>query len=162
MKKRLAPIALITLIIGCQSTVWPALQNIEKIVASDLAAGKTEAQIDSDACAALGGSALTDAVCVNVVQLVENIIASAIESGDLTGPALANAKAIVASHTQPAASSAPAASPPPAPASAAPAAPPPPAPSTSAAPAASSAPAATPPPAASSAPPAAAKPPKHK
>lgn len=104
-----APLALVIALAttpACKGgSAFPVLTTIEQTVADDLAAGKTDAQIASDVCADLGGSAQTDAICANAEQLVQVTITALIDSGVLSGLALTNAKAYVVRHALPAAAS---------------------------------------------------------
>lgn len=63
---------LLFLLPGCQTiaAVYPKLDAVEAAIAKDYEAGDSDAQIASDACAALGGNATTDAICANVAQIV--------------------------------------------------------------------------------------------
>ena len=86
---------------GCQQVeaAFPALEKIEQTVAADLAAGKTDEQMASDVCADLGGSASTDAACADAVTLVQDAVTLLVDSGALSGSALANAKSYRARHS---------------------------------------------------------------
>jgi hypothetical protein len=71
--------------------VFPKLDTIEQVVAADLAAGYSAPQIDSDVCKALGGNALTDAICADVTQIVVDVIPFLLDSG-----AVSSAKGVAA------------------------------------------------------------------
>jgi hypothetical protein len=85
---------------GCQQVqaAFPTLNAIEQVVAKDLAAGVTDAQMASDVCAVLGGSALTDAVCADATQLVVDAVNFLLDSGSVTGVARTNALSYKARH----------------------------------------------------------------
>lgn len=87
---------------GCGQPVFPTLSAIEQTIANDLAAGKSDAQIASDVCADLGGTAQTDAVCANVEVIVQDAIALLVSTGVLKGVALDNAHAYQLRHSAPA------------------------------------------------------------
>lgn len=103
MIRRTISVAVVALtLVGCGQPLFPTLSAIEQTVASDLAAGKNDAQIASDVCADLGGSSSTDAVCANVEVLVQDAIALLIDAGVLKGVALQNAHAYQLRHPAPA------------------------------------------------------------
>lgn len=74
--KNLLPIALLALACGCSAfdAAFPEVGNIVSIVAKDFAAGDGEAQIASDVCAALGGTASTDVICSDVATVIADAI----------------------------------------------------------------------------------------
>lgn len=83
--------------VACKGAVVPTVLDVVNVVEKDLEAGDTPAQIDSDVCAALGGTATTDAVCADVTVLVQDAIALLVDGGVLKNkPA---ALAAVASYT---------------------------------------------------------------
>ena len=83
---------------ACKGSALPVAENIVAVVLADLQAGKSDAQIAADVCAALGGSSATDAVCSGAEQLVADVIVYLIDSGTISNPALANAQAYQARH----------------------------------------------------------------
>jgi len=84
---------------GCNGQpVVPTFLNLVSVVAADLEAGDGDAQISSDVCKALGGSALTDAVCGSVGMLIVDIVTYLIDSGTLSAPAQKRAQGFLASH----------------------------------------------------------------
>lgn len=72
--------------LACNGAVFPTLQKIEQIVQADLEANppKTDAQIASDVCAALGGSSETDAVCADVEITIADVVSVLIDAGLLS------------------------------------------------------------------------------
>lgn len=83
---------------ACGQPVFPTLSAIEQTIATDLAAGKSDAQIASDVCADLGGSSSTDAVCGGVETIVQDVITVLIDTGVISGKALENAKSYQLRH----------------------------------------------------------------
>lgn len=61
----------------------PELTAIENVIVADLTANDNDGQIASDVCKALGGTAMTDAVCANVTNIVADVVQSQLESGAL-------------------------------------------------------------------------------
>jgi hypothetical protein len=53
---------------------FPVALNIVEVVANDIAAGDTEAQLASDVCKTLGGSSTTDAICADVADVIANAV----------------------------------------------------------------------------------------
>jgi len=102
--KAAGPVAGLLLMIGalstsaCKGSVLPAFMNVVQVVETDISAGKTDAQIASDVCAALGGSATTDAVCAGVETIVQDAIVYLIDTGALTGPALQRGQQYLTAH----------------------------------------------------------------
>jgi len=91
--RQLAALGVGTCLLGCQSqAAFPVLDKVEQVVAADLAGGASDQQMASDVCAALGGTATTDAVCADVATIIQDTIAMLIDSGALKGAALENAK----------------------------------------------------------------------
>ncbi len=85
---------------GCKSPVLPAVQNVVNVVLTDLQAGDSDAQIASDVCKALGGSAPTDAVCGGVEVVIQDAIALLIDSGTLSAADLSKAQAYQTRHSK--------------------------------------------------------------
>lgn len=56
------------------------------------------AQIASDVCKAMGGSASTDAVCAGAETLVQDVILYLVDSGTISPPALARGREYLAAH----------------------------------------------------------------
>jgi hypothetical protein len=83
---------------ACKQPVLPLIAQIGNVVLTDLQQGKTDVQIDSDVCGALGGSATTDAVCANVTLLINDAIQFLIDSGQLNGVALERGQSYMAAH----------------------------------------------------------------
>jgi hypothetical protein len=75
------------------------VENVAQVVITDFEEGKQPAQIDADACAALGGSSLDDLICRDVSTVVIDIIDAAILNGTLKGDAKTRALAYKAAHT---------------------------------------------------------------
>lgn len=78
-----------------QAAEW---SRAEQDVAADLSDGASESQMASDVCRDFGGSALTDAACANVPLVLQDIISLLVDTGKVSGTALANAKAFQARH----------------------------------------------------------------
>jgi len=104
--KKILTSALVALSLGivavpstaCKGPVLPVAENIVSVVEADLAAGKTDAQIASDVCSALGGSSATDAICASTETVVQDVITYLIDSGIISGVALERGKAYMAAH----------------------------------------------------------------
>jgi hypothetical protein len=73
---------------ACKGPIYPELQAVEQVVADDLASGATDAQMASDVCKALGGSALTDAVCAGVETVIQDVLQVLLDTQSLS-PAVA-------------------------------------------------------------------------
>jgi len=69
-----------------------------QVVEADVQAGDAPAQIDSDVCKALGGSATTDAICAGVTVLVQDALQLLLDGGKLTPAQVATANAYYAAH----------------------------------------------------------------
>jgi hypothetical protein len=69
---------------ACKGPLYPELQAVEQVVANDLASGATDAQMASDVCKALGGSALTDAVCSGVETVIQDVLTVLLETNSLS------------------------------------------------------------------------------
>lgn len=83
---------------GCTPAQVSTFDAIANKVLADLQAGDTDTQMASDVCQILGGSALTDAVCANVANILNDVVSALLDSGQATGAALANAQAFQARH----------------------------------------------------------------
>lgn len=83
----------------------PTVENVAQVVIADFLEGKSQQQIEADACNALGGTSLEDVACKDVSALVVDIIESAIAKGQLSGDARARAEAYRAAHASPPAAS---------------------------------------------------------
>lgn len=90
----------LTLLPACKTPVFPVIDGIANVVAQDLAAGKSDAQIASDVCQFLGGTSQQDAVCANVETLIQDAVALLIDTGVLSAKQLENAKAWQAAHAK--------------------------------------------------------------
>lgn len=62
------------LLAACTSATFPKVESIAETIIHDLQVGDTEAQLASDVCADLGGTALTDAVCGDVATVIAGLI----------------------------------------------------------------------------------------
>jgi hypothetical protein len=76
---------------ACNPPKTPLLSTLEQTVENDLAKGDSDAQIASDVCSDLGGTALTDAVCAGAWILASDIVTTlldldAINSSDAGPP----------------------------------------------------------------------------
>jgi hypothetical protein len=80
---------------GCSAfdSAFPVVVNVVKIVADDIAAGDTEAQLASDVCKALGGTTPTDAVCADVAQVIADALGLMLK--DAKTPAATRTRALV-------------------------------------------------------------------
>lgn len=105
------------LMVACGQPVLPTIDKVINVVQQDLEAGDTDAQIASDVCAALGGSATTDAVCANAPALISDAVTILLDSGLLSAKGQATARDYKTRHTAAAAPSAPTTPAPAAPAS---------------------------------------------
>jgi hypothetical protein len=85
---------------ACKSTTLPSFLNLVSVVEADLVAGDGEAQISSDVCKALGGSALTDAVCANVGTIIYDIVVYLVDGGNLPPAAAKWGHDFLASHSK--------------------------------------------------------------
>jgi hypothetical protein len=85
---------------SCKGPVLPAAENIVSVVLADLQANKTDAQIASDVCSALGGTSATDAICASVETVVQDVATYLIDAGLVSGASLEHAKAIRAKVTK--------------------------------------------------------------
>lgn len=101
---------------GCGQPVLPIAAAITNVVANDLAQGKSDAQIASDVCQALGGTSTQDAVCASVETLIQDAITLLIDTGVIKTPqgprqvppeVVASARAYRARHPLPEALRAP-------------------------------------------------------
>ncbi len=79
-------------------TAVPPILNLVSIVEGDLRAGDGDAQISSDICKALGGNALTDAVCGNVGVIVVDIVTYLVDGGTLPPAAAKRGQDLLAAH----------------------------------------------------------------
>ena len=103
---KVAPPAAFLLILGalattqpaCKGSALPVIENVVSVVEADLAAGKSDAQMASDVCAALGGSVLTDAICASAETILQDVIVYLIDSGKLSAPAQQRAASYMAAH----------------------------------------------------------------
>lgn len=103
----LVAFALCAYVSGCKQieAVFPELDRVEQIVATDLGAGKTPEQIEADVAVLLCGGADSGAapLCVDAVIVVNDAVAFLIDTGVLaTNPAaLAHAKTVLgAEHSK--------------------------------------------------------------
>jgi len=80
---------------GCKGPIFPEIQAVEQVVAADLEAGKTDAQIASDVCAALGGTSTTDAICGGVATLITDVVMVLLDTGVLSQKGQVNAHALL-------------------------------------------------------------------
>lgn len=62
------------LVVACTAAQFAKVESVADTIVHDVQVGDTEAQIASDVCADLGGSALTDAVCGDVATVIAGII----------------------------------------------------------------------------------------
>lgn len=81
---------------GCKQALFPTLDAIESVVATDLGKGATIDQIENDVCAQVFSSTLADAACGDVTNLVTDALEMLISTGSISGPALENGKAMLA------------------------------------------------------------------
>ena len=91
-------LVIVCIVPACKGPVIPTILDVVQVVENDLKAGDSPPQIDSDVCAALGGSALTDAICGGVTVLVEDVITLLMDGGALKSNPKAMAAA-AAYHT---------------------------------------------------------------
>ncbi len=100
--KNLTPPMAMFLLLGATVRCTPAQvaewSRAEVDVAADLASGVSEAQMASDVCRDFGGSGPTDALCANVPAILQDIINLLVDSGKVSGAALANAKSYQMAH----------------------------------------------------------------
>jgi hypothetical protein len=89
---------LLACVIACNGPVFPQIDAVERVVAKDLAEGRSDSQIASDVCAVLGGRSTTDAVCADVELVVADTIRLLTTSGVLSGPALTRAHGWLGAH----------------------------------------------------------------
>ena len=83
---------------GCGTPIVPAIQAVVQVVEKDLAANVGDAQMASDVCKALGGSATTDAVCADVPALIVDAIQLLLDGGKLPAPSVTTAKSYMLAH----------------------------------------------------------------
>jgi hypothetical protein len=88
---------------ACKEPLVPTVQTILQVVSADIQAGDGAAQIDSDVCKALGGSATTDAVCADATVLIQDAITLLIDSGTLSAAQKQTAQAYFMVHPKAAA-----------------------------------------------------------
>lgn len=84
---------------GCNGRpVVPTAETVVGVIFADFEAGKTQQQIEADACAVLGGTSLEDVACRDVTQLVVDVLQSLLAGGKLSPAATERAKVYVAAH----------------------------------------------------------------
>jgi hypothetical protein len=92
---KVAAALLMLLLTNCSTlqAFFPTLDKIEQIVATDLAAGKTDVQIEADVATLLCPSQAAT-LCTDAVVVLNDVLAFLIDSGTLGGQQLANAKSL--------------------------------------------------------------------
>ena len=69
---------------ACKGPILPAAANVIQVVLDDYKAGKSDSQIASDVCAALGGTSSTDAVCASTEVVLQDVVTYLIDAGLLS------------------------------------------------------------------------------
>lgn len=87
-------------VLGSQASckALPTVENVAQVIIADFEAGKSQQQIEADACNALGGTSPEDVVCKDVAMIVVDVIDSAIAKGQLSPAAKARAEAYKSAH----------------------------------------------------------------
>jgi hypothetical protein len=100
--KGAAAVALIGMLVvgqtACKGSALPTIAAVVQIVEADLIANVGDAQLSSDVCKALGGTASTDAICAAVPGLIQDAITLLIDAGVLPPSALATAQTYMTAH----------------------------------------------------------------